>query len=576
MEKTLKLRKPSIKNLLDLLVVAEEMLFSFPVPTDLRMKYEKMRSETFLKLRLRNNGVPLTVQAFEDKPGRDPSNKVFFLETFNCLQQAFHTIENFQEEISFKTVTMKNFYNKLNAFGVKLQLKPEKTMTPEEPERFNEQDFEPLLEKYKQKIHEKNRILNNLKAVNEKIEQKVLSSIELLKEKVSDESVLIEFKELQQVYKELQEKYKCVYRDLEKLKNDRAVETESYENQMNLLKKEIKSSKAKSEEPTEKLETNLLELLNLKQKIADLELSVSKLQSANTSYQEHNSQLSSENSLFKSKCEEQRQKLLQLKSNQAELEKILEYERNTFELKQKTMQQELFSQKSDLKSIQTENLQHIESTHKHDLSKIQEKHEASILKSKEEILHYRTQLATSEENNKKTIKSLQLEVLKAKETIVKQYEELSYYKENKESQEIIEKLENRLIEVQSILKYVAETILPVYEIYREQQQDWNESEVLKNFRNFEEYEKILVSTEFLVFFLEKNLKDKTWLLNKLEQMHLDAKLTKTNSVGTLASPGSFRDRGLYKQIWQDVKDTSLVLQNFEKCRENLISQFVSK
>lgn len=576
MEKTLKLRKPSIKNLLDLLVVAEEMLFSFPVPTDLRMKYEKMRSETFIKLRLKNNGIPLTVQAFEDKPGRDPSNKVFLLETFNCLQQSFLTIENFQEEISFKTVTMKNFYNTLNAFGVKLQLKPEKIMTPEEPERVNEQDFEPLLEKYKQKVHEKNQILNKLKAESEKIEQKVVSSINHLKEKVSDESVEIEFKQMQQVYKELQEKYKCVHKDLEKLKNEKVVELENYENQLNSLKKELKFSKAKNEEPTEKADTNLIELMNFKQKIADLELSVSKLQSTNISLQEQSTQLSSENTLLKSKSEEQRQKNLKLKSTQTELEKTLEYERNTFELKVKTMQQELFSKKSDLKSFQTEHLQHIESTHKQELSQIQEKHEASILKFREEILHYKTQLSASEENNKKIIKSLQLEVLKGKEVIVKQYEELSNNKEIKESQEIIEKLENRLIEVQSILKYVAEIILPVYENYKDQQQDWNDSEILKNFRNFEEYERILVSAEFLVFFLEKNLKDKAWLLNKLEQMHLDAKLTKTNSVGTLASPGSFRDRGLYKQIWQDIKETSLVLQNFEKCRENLISQFVSK
>lgn len=571
MEKTLKLRKPSIKSLIVLLEVSEKMLFSFPVPADLRMKYERMRSEIFKELRIKNHGLPLPTETFEDRPGKDPLNKVFLLETFNCLQQTFLTLENFEEELRFKTVTMKNFYNTLNAFGTKLMLKPGVERVAEEVDK--ECDFELMLERYKQKVHDKNRSLSEIKDESAKIEEKVMKSIQVTKEK-QESQLEQDFKSLQHQYTSLQESNNHLTTSIETLKHHHSLELHSLKSQLSSITHELNS--LKSEEPTTKPLPPSPDLLILKQKLSDLELSNQKLSQQQKHLEDQVLHLSSLNSTLKSKSEKHKQKSLQLKSVNSDLEKVLEYERNSFDFKLKSLQQELFSHSSDLKTLQTEHLHHIESIHKQELLKLQDKHEAEIRKYKEEVQAYKNQQATSEENNKKIIKSLQFEVLKSKETIVKQYEDLTNDRDLKKTQEIVEKLENKVVETEGVLKHLAEVIFPVYESYQAQQQDWNEDEVLRNFAGFEEYGKILVSAEFLVFFLEKNLRDKNWLLNKLEQMHADARLTKTNSVGTLASPGNFRDRGMYRDIWQSIKESSVVMQNFEKCRENLVSQFVSK
>ena len=127
------------------------------------------------------------------------------------------------------------------------------------------------------------------------------------------------------------------------------------------------------------------------------------------------------------------------------------------------------------------------------------------------------------------------------------------------------------------MKYVIQLLSPIYEAHSNSQQDWDENLVVSQIDlNEQDYTDIIVLSEFVVFLLEKTMKDKTWLINKLQEVHSEAKTSKTNSVGTLASPSSFRDNGLFRQIWQDVKETSLVLEKFERCRENLVSQFIHK
>ena len=79
--------------------------------------------------------------------------------------------------------------------------------------------------------------------------------------------------------------------------------------------------------------------------------------------------------------------------------------------------------------------------------------------------------------------------------------------------------------------------------------------------------------EFAVFLLEKTLKDKEWLVNKITEINEDSKTRLSSSVGTVISPGNLREKVFFKEIWNDIRNTTQILKNFEKSRESLIMHF---
>jgi hypothetical protein len=580
MEKTLKLRKPSIKKLVDLLIVAEEMLFSFPVPVDLRSKYERMRGETFTKLRIRNNGIPMTPALFEEEKGKASLNKIVILELLNSIQQSFLLIEAFEEELSFKTVTLKNFFNSLAVNPEKIDLKSARARKSEDFTLWSNLEFDEQLEKIKEKLNEKKSDLNEIKMESESIEKTLMERVNRLKNSVFEERNEPNVKDFQEEYKKLNEKFQNLSKELEKTKKNQEIMKDEYEAKLKSLKDEVKfvkleESNTKFKENTEKHEKVLIELVTLKQKQADLEISLSKSLSKSESLQETNNQLSSSNHLLKEKIASLKAALKKSSDSEKDLEKTLEYERSTFELHLSSFQKELFNQQTSLKQVQEENLSNLSDLHKQELQETILKFEATLQTLNSEITHYKKQLSQTEESSKQMIKSLQLELFKSKELLSQQYEKFSEHSKSIPSESLLFKLETRVISMQNCLKHIAELLHPIYLSYSSHQQDWDEEFTLKSLLKVDqEHAEILILSEFSVFLLEKTLKDKAWLITKLEEMQ--SKIAKTNSVGTLASPSSFRDKGLYRQIWQDVKETSLVLEKFERCRENLLSQFVFK
>lgn len=576
MEKTLKLRKPSMKKLVDLLIVAEEMLFSFPVPSDLRCKYERMRSETFTKLRIRQNSIPFTTSSLEQNQGQSSLNKVLVLELINHIQQSTLLIDAFEEELAFKTVTLKNIFNSLSEKD-KIDLKSVRSRKNEDIENWVNLEFEQQLEKFHENLIRKKSIFIEIKQESLMVEEKIMKELERQKKEDLENRKEKDMKGSVDEGKVLNEQVLVLTRKLEKVEKEKMVEKEEFERELEDLKKEVKKVRSiENSEKTEKNENKMLEIVTLKQKLADLEINYTKSTKISENLQEINSQLTASNGLLKDKNLKLESKYNQLQSTLIQIEKTLEYERNTFDSKLKLLQSEIMTQQVRLKEIQDENIENLTEIHRHELQENSKKYEQEVDNLKEEVNHYKQKLTKIEDSNKQIVKSLQIEVLRAKETASRQSDELND-KKFKGFEQIIEKLENRVICIQNSMKYVIQLLSPIYEAHSNSQQDWDENQVVSQIDlNEQDYTDIIVLSEFVVFLLEKTMKDKTWLINKLQEVHSESKISKTNSVGTLASPSSFRDNGLFRQIWKDVKETSLVLEKFERCRENLVSQFIHK
>ena len=565
-----------MKKLVDLLIVAEEMLFSFPVPSDLRSKYERMRSETFTKLRIRQSSIPFTTAPLEHSQGQSCLNKVLILELINHIQQSTLLIEAFEEELAFKTVTLKNIFNSLSE-KEKIDLKSVRSRKNEDIENWVHLEFEQQLEKFHENLMRKKSILIEIKQESLTVEGKIMKEFERQKKETLEIRKREEMKDGLSQGENLNEKILVLTRQLQNVEKEKEAEKEKFGKELEELKKEAKKVRSlENSEKTEKKEDRVLEVVALKQKVADLEIDYTKSITINEGLREDHSQVMASFGLLKEKHGKLESKYNQLQSTLIQVEKTLEYERNTFDSKLKLLQSEIMNQQVTLREMQDENIENLTQIHRHEIQENTRRYEQEVNSLKEEVNHYKQKLIKIEDSNKQIVKSLQFEALRAKEAASKQSDELNDEK-FKGFEQIIEKLENRVICIQNSMKYVIQLLSPIYEAHSNSQQDWDENLVVSQIDlNEQDYTDIIVLSEFVVFLLEKTMKDKTWLINKLQEVHSEAKTSKTNSVGTLASPSSFRDNGLFRQIWQDVKETSLVLEKFERCRENLVSQFIHK
>ena len=120
MEKPLILRKPSHKPLLMLLNVAEELLFSYPIPEELVSKYEKMRTKVFSKLKIIQSSLPLSSELNTNQSSKKlilqqtslmDSEKIIKLELFSLLQTSQNITESYSQALSANILTLKNICN---------------------------------------------------------------------------------------------------------------------------------------------------------------------------------------------------------------------------------------------------------------------------------------------------------------------------------------------------------------------------------------------------------------------------------------------------------------------------------
>ena len=120
MEKPLIIRKPSHKPLLMLLNVAEELLFSYPIPEELVSKYEKMRTKVFSKLKIIQSSLPLSSELNTNQSSKKlilqqtslmDSEKIIKLELFSLLQTSQNITESYSQALSANILTLKNICN---------------------------------------------------------------------------------------------------------------------------------------------------------------------------------------------------------------------------------------------------------------------------------------------------------------------------------------------------------------------------------------------------------------------------------------------------------------------------------
>lgn len=605
MERPLKLRKQSYKKLLILLNIAEEMLFNYPVPADAASKYEQLRNDTFSKLRIKNTPISITRKPYEKNSQRleeqkvqqnsqNYSQNIYILELFATIQKIMNLIESYQEELEFKVVTIKNIYNtiaELNSTPEKLESMSKNSLKPQDHEDFNleciDADYEGVLETIKFKIEHKVEDLQTIKQNLSQNEEKVFDLLENFQRKIknlenSSHKKLIDQK---QVFKTTEKKYEDKIKELnleintikqaninEKLSADKKISE-----MLNQISQFEQRPPAKPE-PLQELQEKISENISLKEKILSLELFVSK---SDKLYKETSDLLTNAQEKIirltqqKEKLEE---KLLATESECQEIGKALENERQSYENFHKNTQKRLIEQETSLKEAQDDYIQSLSQSHQKKISTMTfEFHEEAIKYQQEiETLHQEmNQMAISHE---KIVKTLQFELLKAKEfsenqcIAIKSSEKIN--EDLEETQKIIKQLEEALNRSQNTLKFLQDLLIPIHETYSSSQRDWIEEAYVKKFNknNFEGTE-LLISAEFTVFFLKKNIRDKQWLVDKLEEMHSSQRLNKTASAEGFLSPNSLKDKDLLRQIWQDIKNTAETLKNFEKSRENLMLHF---
>ena len=219
----------------------------------------------------------------------------------------------------------------------------------------------------------------------------------------------------------LNEKILVLTRQLQNVEKEKEAEKEKFGKELEELKKEAKKVRSlENSEKTEKKEDRVLEVVALKQKVADLEIDYTKSITINEGLREDHSQVMASFGLLKEKHGKLESKYNQLQSTLIQVEKTLEYERNTFDSKLKLLQSEIMNQQVTLREMQDENIENLTQIHRHEIQENTRRYEQEVNSLKEEVNHYKQKLIKIEDSNKQIVKSLQFEALRAKEAASKQ------------------------------------------------------------------------------------------------------------------------------------------------------------
>ncbi|OMJ81139.1 hypothetical protein SteCoe_18454 [Stentor coeruleus] len=605
MERPLKLRKQSYKKLLVLLKTAEEILFSYSIPTDIASNYEGLRNKIFSELRIKNTPISITRSPYEEnsqnleeqKTQQNPkihSQNAYILELFATIQKTMDLVESYQEELEFKVITIKNIYNTLS----EINNTPEKgesisktSPNPKDHKEFNLEQIDTnnkgALEAIKLKIKQKVENLQTIKQNLSQNEEKVIDLLKSFQKKIEnlENAPIKKYTDQLQVFKTTEKKYEDKIKELnceintikqvgldEKILNDKKISE---------LLSEISQLEQKplaKPELLQELQEKIAENINLKEKNLSLELLVSKTEKL---YRETSDLLAGANEkiirLTKQK-EKIKEKLIATENQYQDIEKALENDRQSYEDIHKNMQKKLIEQETSLKEAQDEYIQSYIQNHQKKISTMTFEFHEETIKHQQEIETLHQEISEMSISHEKIVKALQFELLKSKEltdnqcVAIKSSEKIN--EDFEESQKIIKQLEESLNRCQNTLKFLQDLLIPIYETYSSSQRDWIEEVYIKKFnKNIFEGVELLISSEFTVFYLKKNIRDKQWLVDKLEEMHTSQRLNKTASAEGFLSPNSLKDKDFLRQIWQDIKNTAETLRNFEKSRENLMLHF---
>ncbi|OMJ92315.1 hypothetical protein SteCoe_4978 [Stentor coeruleus] len=605
MEKPLKLRKQSYKELLFLLKIAEEMLFSYHVPIGLASKYERLRNETFTKLRIKNTPISITQMLHEENSqdiekqkthqnSKNYSQHIYILEIFATIQKIMNLIESYKEELEFKVVTIKNIYNNLadlNNTQEKLESISKDFPKPQDHEELNlectDTDYEGMLENIKFKIEQKVEDLQTIKQNLCQNEDKVFDLLKSFQQKIEnlENASYKKYMDQQQVFKTTEKKYENKIKELNceinTIKQDNINEKIIADKKISELHNEISQLEQKIQvkhEPLQELQNKISENIGLKEKILSLELFASK---TDKNYRENCDLLvAAQEKIIRLTQQKEKieVKLAAAENAYQEIEKTLENERELYGNFHKNTQKKLIEQEISLKEVQNDYIQSLNQSHQKKISAMTFEFHEEAIKHQQEIETLHQEINQMTVSHEKIVKALQFELLKAKDfsenqcIAIKSSEKIN--EDLEETQKIIKQLEESLNRSQNTLKSLQNLLIPIHETYSSSQKDWIEEIYIEKFnKNSFEGIELLISAEFTVFFLKKNIRDKQWLVDKLEEMHLSQRLNKTTSVEEFLSPNNLKDKNLLGQIWHDIKNTTETLRNFEKSRENLMLHF---
>lgn len=602
MERPFDLREQTYKELLILLNIAEEMLFSYPVSSDLRSKYERVRSETFSILRLRITPLPNPQKSFDNKSQELDEKKTKRLsknftqnipELFSTLHKSIKLVESYQEELEFKILSMKSIFNTL-AEQVNIQERLESRPEWAEKSEFHDEsslqrtdpDYESALERIKFIMDHKEEKLQKIKQELIRSEGKIF---EILKnpqlssknvENVFHKKYMDEIVSLKNSTIKYEDKIKEMKQEISSLKQESMNEKISTNKKMTEMLTEIQQLQEKSPrkmELTEGVQGKISESINLKERVLSLELALAG--------SEKNSQ---ETSNFISNTQEKCNKLVQMNEeleeklknamdDYQELEKNLEQERYFYEVLHSNIQKKLIEQENSLKEAHEDYILSIKNEHKKQITTMKIEFNEDLMRYQEEIEALHAEIDEMSDSHDKIVKSLHLDLLKSKEiSDIQNVTNKSNEKINdqlEETQNVIRQLEESLNKSQNTLTYLQDLLFPPYEAYATSQKDWIEDDYIRRLnKNHYEGIDIIIAAEFTIFYLKKNIRDKQWLVDKLEEATSVQRLSKT-SLDTFSSQNNYRDESFLKQIWLDIKNTSVTMKNFEKSRETLISQF---
>lgn len=595
MEKPFIIKKPSYKPLLVLLNTAEELLFSYPIPLDLIEKYEKLRKKVFVKLKIKSTSLAIPSANIlvsrqnllpQSSTDTDPSQNILKLELLSLLQFSQNTTESYLQTLCLCILSTSNVHNNIAEaidYPEKIEMGLANKIIQDTIPLLSNDDMD--IDKYRQNIRNQYDALKEFKNLIIDCDTKVLNLLKIFKiqQKKGTESEIHYNEEINRL-NETQYKNKILEYEnkLKDLTSAKKTEKKIWVNREESLLSEIEELKAsikKMSEDYKNYELNLQENIKLKDQIISIEL----LLAAKTG------QIAETTELIKNleqKVLKQKNQINELECKSHIQEKDYKDIKNNLENKifsiqteNQTLHQSLYKQEQYLNNSTEEYILELKQAHQEEIQSIQQKNDKKVQALQQKIQDLSAEKLESEDQSKKIIKSLQLDLLKFKERPPSQdntsKDLKSLFDELSEKDLIINKLETTLEDNLNSLSYINEIISPVYYNYAHLQKDWSEQELSHQIMKKigEDNLEIFIYAHFAVFFLEKTLRDKQWLFKKLEEVYSETKMHKTTSVGSLTSPSSLRDREFFTQIWKDIKETTEALKKFEKSRENLIIHF---
>ena len=201
MEKPLIIRKPSHKPLLMLLNVAEELLFSYPIPEELVSKYEKMRTKVFSKLKIIQSSLPLSSELNTNQSSKKlilqqtslmDSEKIIKLELFSLLQTSQNITESYSQALSANILTLKNICNdsaEISQKGQKFSKNIEGDKILNFDDEFLIDDDSKKIEFFKKNFRDLRLQLKEKKDYIELCENNIHTNLKLLKAQINEKNL---------------------------------------------------------------------------------------------------------------------------------------------------------------------------------------------------------------------------------------------------------------------------------------------------------------------------------------------------------------------------------------------------